>query len=142
MAEDFRLLSETMNKEVIMKEKLNEITAKEIIIFIIMILIPQLLFFWLAPEVACKTTVYIIGTIMTIANAAIVLGLWLVKGMRIAAAPVLLSNTLTTLTLAAGFVLLFIDVRVRTAIYAMLICSLIYALVMLLFVSTLEEEGR
>lgn len=117
-----------------------QIPAIDIIILVIYIVIPQVLFFWLVPEtLACRLVVYSFCTFVTIVNAIGSAATWAVKGMRIAAAPCLLSYILTLVIVSIGIVLLIADVTVKTALFSLLTALLLYALIMLVFITTLEK---
>ena len=117
-----------------------QIPAIDIIVLVISIAIPQVLFFWLVPEtLACRLVVYSFCTFVTIVNAMGSAALWAVKGMRIAAAPCLLSFILTLVIVSIGIVLLIADVAVKTALFSLLTALLLYALSMLVFITTLEK---
>ena len=117
-----------------------QIPAIDIVILVISIAIPQVLFFWLVPEtLACRLVVYSFCTFVTIINAMGSAALWAVKGMRIAAAPTLLSLVLTLAVVGVGIILLLIDASIKAAVFSLITALLLYALIMLVFIGTLEK---
>ena len=138
---DFRPLRNPARiKEDSEMNNVKHIPAIDIIILVISIAIPQVLFFWLVPEtLACRLVVYSFCTFVTIVNAMGSAAIWAVKGMRIAAAPCLLSYILTLVIVSIGIVLLIADVTVKTALFSLLTALLLYALIMLVFITTLEK---
>lgn len=105
------------------------------------VLIPQLLFFWIAPAVRCRILVYPTGTILTIANAA--LCVWCLDrfGLRRSAGLIALGYGLTFAALATSALLLAFDASLRTTGFAMAIAAVIYAACMVPMIGTTEPDG-
>ena len=88
--------------------------------------VANLLYFWLAPEVACKMLVYgfCFGVILLQGIASVVL--WHFFGSQ-KATPMVVSGTAFGLgILAAGGIMLTLDAPFRTALYFLIIFSVLY----------------
>ena len=59
--------------------------------------------------------------------------------MRIAAAPTLLSFILTLAVVGVGIILLLIEASVKAAVFSLITALLLYALIILVFIGTLEK---
>lgn len=104
--------------------------------------IPQLLYFWLAPDVACALAAYLYGTVMTLLHLGGAYALYTVFGLRKAAAPVLVGTVLWVLLLTAASCLMAHDAALRTAIFALTIGVLIYVVVMVPLISAVIHESE
>lgn len=107
--------------------------------------IPQILFFWLAPEVQCYITVYVFGTIITLAQLIITFAAWMRFGVRRTAAITVVGCCISLAMWIAGGILLGFSASIRTALYCLSIIAVVYvAAVTPLILSVLDapEENR
>lgn len=105
--------------------------------------IPQILFFWLAPEVQCYITVYVFGTVITAAQLIVSFVMWMKFGTRKSAAVTAVGSGITLAMLLAGGILLATGATVRTAIYCLAVISVIYvAAVTPLILSVLDAPAE
>lgn len=90
--------------------------------------IPQLLYFWLAPEAACEKVVYWFCTVFTVVHLGLCYYLWQVYAARRAAAFVLVGSSILLCTLIAGALFLTLDAATRTAAYALTVMAVLYVI--------------
>ena len=122
-----------------MNRRTNENALLNIGIVIVLFAIPQILFFWLAPEAVCRNTVYGFMTGYTFLHLLACVFLRLRKGMRIAAAPIYLSTLFLAAEYAACGILLAVNASASTAAFALVILGLIHVLTMSVLFNTLER---
>lgn len=105
------------------------------------VLIPQLLFFWIAPEERCRFAVYPFATVLTIGNAA--LCLWSLNrfGLRRSAGLVVLGHALTFATLVASALLLTFDATLRTTGFVLAISAVLYLVCMIPMTIAAESDN-
>ncbi len=107
-------------------------------ILIAIFVIPQLLFFWLAPNVPCRYVVYGFITGYTLFHLLYCAYLLMKKGLRIAAVTVHLSTVLVLVELIVCAVLLCLSASPSTASFSLTILSLVHFLVEAVLYKTLE----
>ncbi len=122
-----------------MNDRTNSTLVLSIGIMLAVFAIPQLLFSCAAPEAPCRTIVYIYMTVYSLAHLLLCFGLWQMKGMRIAAAPIVLNSLFFTAELIACFVLLMLKPSTPVAATVLSILGLIHFLVESTLCSTLER---
>lgn len=103
--------------------------------------IPQLLFWWLSPEAAaCRNAVYAFLTAMTVIHLSFFYFLWLRKGIRRAAAPLLVSSVICTVMLIVAGGLIMLNVDIRSAVFAMSIGATVYLSCTAMLLTTIEPD--
>lgn len=96
----------------------------------------QLGFFWLAPDNACKWVVYAFLSGMTLAHLIIVFALQILYGIRRSAATIVAGSFAQALVIGASVWLLSVDSSVRSSIFLMSMLAVLYiALVAILWIS-------
>ena len=86
------------------------------------VLLPQLLFFWLAPQdAAARWAVYIVGTVLTFLLTCMSFGVCWYVGVRRGAAMAAVSGVFDAAVVGVCAALLASDASVRTALY--IICA-------------------
>ena len=113
-----------------LQERFSPIHISLILLCLILI---QLLFYWLVPYALCLTAVYSYLTAMSFINAAVCYTVWLVKGTRIAVAPMILSTVMTAVCFGIGILMIVCHASVRTAVCALTAGILLYIFVMSVF---------
>lgn len=104
------------------------------------IVILQLVFFWMAPKAECSIAVYVITTLMTTMHMGISYGLWYVKGMRRSLAVILVGTVISAVLIIVSGGMLFNMATVRTALFGLSIISLIYFIVISSLVFVIESD--
>ncbi|MCR5735162.1 MAG: hypothetical protein K6G22_11190 [Lachnospiraceae bacterium] len=98
-----------------------------------------MLFVGVSSDVKYKWVVYIVVSVMTAAHLMISYYLLILKGLRIAAAPVISGSVIFLAILIAGFLLLFFDAGLKQSIYVESLLSVLYGALMIYFAVTMEE---
>lgn len=122
-----------------MNQKTNTVSLLSLGIMIVAFTVPQLLFFWLAPSVACRITVYAFMTGYTLTHLLFCAFVWMQKGMRIASAPMWLSTVFIVIELTVCAILLAMNASPSTATYILVILGLIHFLAEAVLIVTLEQ---
>lgn len=95
-------------------------------VLIAIVLIPQLLFWWLVPESAdALYAVYSGGTILTIALPVAAFAVYWQSDLRRSAGVIIVAAVLDILVMAISAVLLGLDSSVRSAVFAFLITTMV-----------------
>ena len=102
--------------------------------------IPQLLYYWLAPGVACGKVVYWFGTVFTVAHLGLCYYLWQTYAARRAAAFVLVGSSILLCAFVAGALFLAIGAAVRTAAYALAVIAVLYVVCSGMLIAPLLAE--
>lgn len=119
---------------------MNRISKGSLLAMVGVILLPQLLFFWLAPtDAAARWAVYICGTLLTILLTSMVFGPCWYFGVRRAAALAAVSGVFDAVVTAVCAVLLATDANVRTALFALGALVLLYIICAAPLTTGLEE---
>jgi len=100
----------------------------------------QLAFFWLAPEVPCYWVVYVFGTVMTLIHMGVTFVLGTKYGVRRGAATIVAGSVCQVILVATCGVLLASGANIRNAVFALLIVSMLYAIIVTLLVLSIEKE--
>ena len=107
------------------------------------VMIPQFLFWWLAPETAAaRLVVYIGGTILTIGIPVAYLMTYWNSNLRKAAGLSVACCVLETAVVALSALLLGINVSVRSAVFAFIITTLICLIVLIPLISAALKQQR
>lgn len=107
------------------------------------VMIPQVLFWWLAPvAAAARFTVYIGGTILTVGIPVAYLVTYWYSNLRKAAGLSVVCCILETAVVVISALLLGIDVSVRSAVFAFIITTLICMIVLLPLISATLRKQR
>ena len=107
------------------------------------VLIPQLLFWWLAPAAAAaRLAVYIGGTFLTVGIPAAYLAAYLKSNLRKAAGLSVVCGILEIAVTALSALLLGIDVSVRSAVFALIITTLVCLIVLIPLISAALKQQR
>lgn len=107
------------------------------------LLIPQLLFWWLAPLTAiARLAIYLGGTLITSAVIATLFVSYWKCGMRKTAGLAVTSGILEIATIIACALMLVVNVTVRSAIYALAITGLIHLIVLVPMVCSVFKPER
>ena len=88
------------------------------------VLIPQLLFWWLAPDLEARWVVYIAGTVLTAGIPAAFFMTWRKTDIRRTAALLIVSAVLEGAAIALSALLLATDTSVRSSVFAFIIMIL------------------
>ena len=106
-------------------------------------MIPQVLFWWLAPVTAtARLTVYIGGTILTVGIPVAYLVTYWFSNLRKAAGLSVVCCILETAVVVISALLLGIDVSVRSAVFAFIITTLVYLIVLIPLISAVLKDQR
>ena len=96
-------------------------------VVISVILIPQLLFHWLAPvEAAARLPVYVGGSILTAFVPTALFFTYCRCGLRSAVGTAIVSGVLETVTLCVCIALLAFNATVRSAVFSLVILALVH----------------
>ena len=107
------------------------------------VMIPQFLFWWLAPlTAAARLAVYIGGTILTIGIPVAYLMTYWNSNLRKAAGLSVVCSVLETAVVALSALLLGIDVSVRSAVFAFIITTLVCLIVLIPLISAALKQQR
>lgn len=112
-------------------------------VFAAILLIPQLLFWWLSPLMAVARLVIYFGT--TFINCAAIITLFTAYwklGLRKAAGLAVATGILETATLITCAILLVMNVTIRSAVYTLSITGLIHLIVLIPMVCSVFKPGR
>ena len=103
-------------------------TSYELIpVLVAMIVIPQLLFYWLVPAAAtARAVVYGIGTVLTVAAPVTVFVVYHFCGLRRSMGVAITAAALEAMALVVCAVLMMVDAAVRSAVFALSIVALLY----------------
>lgn len=104
------------------------------------VLLPQLLFFWLAPQdAAARWAVYIVGTVLTFLLTCMSFGVCWYAGVRRAAAMAAVSGVFDAAVVGVCAALLDSDASVRTALFSLGALVLLYIICAAPLTTGLEE---
>lgn len=103
-------------------------------------IIIQLLFFWLAPSNACRWVVYAFLTAVSAAHLTLVFILGCKKGARRSVPSILCGTLILMFLIATGIFMLSTNATFRNAMFLMLIISILYAAAMSLMVFSIEPD--
>lgn len=107
------------------------------------VMIPQFLFWWLAPvTAAARFAVYIGGTILTIGIPVAYLMTYWNSNLRKAAGLLIVCCVLETAVVALSALLLGINVSVRSAIFAFIITTLVCLIVLIPLINAALKQQR
>lgn len=107
------------------------------------VMIPQFLFWWLAPvTAAARVAVYIGGTILTIGIPVAYLMTYLNSNLRKATGLSVVCCVLETSVVALSALLLGINVSVRSAVFAFIITTLVCLIVLIPLISAVLKQQR
>ena len=107
------------------------------------VLIPQFLFWWLAPEAAtARLTVYIGGTLLTVGIPVAYLVTYWKSNLRKAAGLSAVCCILETAVIALSALLLGIDVSVRSAVFAFIITTLVCLIALIPLINAALKQQR
>ena len=107
------------------------------------ILIPQFLFWWLAPVAAtARLVVYIGGTLLTIGIPVVYLVTYLNSNLRKTAGLSVVCCILETAVVALSALLLGIDVSVRSAVFVFIITTLVCFIALILLLNAALKQQR
>lgn len=100
----------------------------------------QLAFFWLAPDVPCYWVVYVFGSVLTLIHIVAVFVLGIKYGIRRSAATVVAGSISQVILVTTCGVLLASGSGIRNAIFALLIVSMLYVVIVTLLVLSIEKN--
>lgn len=104
------------------------------------VLLPQLLFFWLAPQdAAARWAVYIVGTVLTFLLTCMSFGVCWYVGVRRGAAMAAVSGVFDAAVVGVCAALLASDANVRTALFSLGALVLLYIICAAPLTTGLEE---
>ena len=107
------------------------------------VLIPQALFWWLAPAAApARLAVYIGGTLLTVGIPVAYLVTYWNSNLRKAAGLSVVCCILETAVIAISVLLLGIDVSVRSAVFAFIITSLVCLIALIPLINAALKQQR
>ena len=107
------------------------------------VLIPQFLFWWLAPaEATARLAVYIGGTLLTVGIPVAYLVTYWNSNLRKAAGLSIVCCILETAVIALSALLLGIDVSVRSAIFAFIITTLVCLIALIPLINDALKQQR
>lgn len=105
------------------------------------VLLPQLLFFWLAPQdAAARWAVYIVGTVLTSLLTCMSFGVCWYVGVRRGAAMAAVSGVFDAAVVGVCAALLASDASVRTALFSLGALVLLYIICAAPLTTGLEEQ--
>ena len=105
------------------------------------VLLPQLLFFWLAPQdAAARWAVYIVGTVLTFLLTCMSFGVCWSVGVRRGAAMAAVSGVFDAAVVGVCAALLASDASVRTALFSLGALVLLYIICAAPLTTGLEEQ--
>lgn len=107
------------------------------------VLIPQFLFWWLAPAAAtARLAVYIGGTLLTVGIPVAYLVTYWNSNLRKAAGLSVVCGILETAVIALSALLLGIDVSVRSAVFAFIITTLVCLIALIPLINAALKQQR
>lgn len=107
------------------------------------VLIPQFLFWWLAPaEATARLAVYIGGTLLTVGIPVAYLVTYWNSNLRKAAGLSVVCCILETAVIALSALLLGLNVSVRTAVFAFIIATLVCLIVLIPLINSALKHQR
>lgn len=107
------------------------------------ILIPQLFFWWLAPvAAAARLAVYIGGTVLTVAIPAAYLATYYNSNLRKAAGLAVICFVLEIAVVVLCVLLLALDVSVRSAVFALVITTLVCLIALIPMINAVLKQQR
>ena len=107
------------------------------------VLIPQFLFWWLAPATAiARLAVYIGGTLLTVGIPVVYLVTYWNSNLRKAAGLSVVCGILETAVIALSALLLGIDVSVRSAVFAFIITTLVCLIALIPLINAVLKQQR
>lgn len=112
-------------------------------VLVAIVMIPQFLFWWLAPVTAAAClAVYIGGTILTIGIPVAYLMTYWNSNLRKVAGLSVVCCVLETTVVALSALLLGIDVSIRSAVFAFIITTLVCLIVLIPLISAALKQQR
>lgn len=107
------------------------------------VLIPQFLFWWLAPAAAtARLAVYIGGTLLTVGIPVAYFVTYWNSNLRKAAGLSVICGILETAVIALSALLLGIDVSVRSAVFAFIITTLVCLIALIPLINAALKQQR
>ena len=107
------------------------------------VMIPQLLFWWLAPVTAvARLAVYIGGTILTVGIPVAYLMTYWNSNLRKAAGLSVVCSALETAVVALSAILLGVNASVRSSVFALIITTLVCLIVLAPLINTATNQQR
>ena len=107
------------------------------------VLIPQFLFWWLAPaEATARLAVYIGGTLLTVGIPVAYLVTYWNSNLRKAAGLSVVCCILETAVIALSALLLGLNVSVRTAVFAFIIATLVCLIALIPLINAALKQQR
>lgn len=112
-------------------------------VFAAILLIPQLLFWWLSPLMAvARLVIYFGATLINCASITTLFTAYWKLGLRKAAGLAVATGILETATLITCAILLAMNVTIRSAVYTLSITGLIHLIVLIPMVCSVFKPGR
>lgn len=112
-------------------------------VIVAIVIIPQLLFWWLAPSTADSyMAVYVGSTILTIAVPVAAFMTYWFSNLRRSAGLFVVSGILEILTISLAILLLGTNASVRTAIFSMVITALVCSMVLIPMIHSVLKSQR
>ena len=112
-------------------------------VLVAIVLIPQFLFWWLAPAAAAaRLAVYIGGTLLTVGIPVAYLVTYWNSNLRKAAGLSVVCCILETAVTALSALLLGIDVSVRSAVFAFIITTLVCLIILIPLINATLKQQR
>ena len=119
---------------------MNRVSTGSLLAMIGVVLLPQLLFFWLAPQdAAARWAVYIVGTVLTFLLTCMSFGVCWYAGVRRGAAMAAVSGVFDAAVVGVCAALLASDASVRTALFSLGALVLLYIICAAPLTTGLEE---
>lgn len=101
----------------------------------------QLIFFWLTKEVPCYWVVYAFGTVMSLAHIVVVFATGIIYGIRKSAATISAGSVCQIFLVGVCVVLLLSEASIRNAVFALLITSILYVVIITLLILSIEKKS-
>lgn len=102
--------------------------------------IPQLLYFWLAPETESSIAVYCFGTVLSIVHLLLAYYLAITKEIRVVMGTIVIGTVVWIAGLITGGILLGADATNRTAVFAMMIVCVSYIICVISLLCTMGGD--
>ena len=100
----------------------------------------QLGFFWLAPDNECRWLVYLFLTVMTVVHLAIAFVMINVYGARRSAAAIVAGSFVQLVIIGVSILLLLVNAPIRSTIYPELILAVSYVAIVTIFWIAIERK--